>query len=148
MKLLKEASIDGMVWWRNIDFKNVPPLLSGQVKGCPFTSEDWLAWADWYNRLPNIWNFALMKDEEVMAFIYGYWDPLERELRIMRLSIHPTLFSAGMTAVGEATISQLKLLAKELNIRSIIFETTEWRAWMRKSSGMLKLLKGRILGVA
>ena len=75
----------------NIPFEEVPRELIEQLNSCPFTYNEYLGICPLYNQLPIYWNFAVLDDseEEIVAFVWGIVEPLERFIHIVRISILP-----------------------------------------------------------
>lgn len=133
-------------WRSNVNFLSVPIELVEQFKG-RVSKNDWVVWADWYNKCPSIWNLAFVSKEGVVeAFMYGSWEPLERELRVIRITVNKGLYSYSGVIMQEA-IDVLRILAKKMEVRFVYFETTAWKVFLRKLKGEVNLSKAKILEV-
>jgi hypothetical protein len=138
-----------MRWIRNIRFECVPATLVKQCRGARFNHDDWLVWSDWNNRCPNIWNIALYNDEGdcIVAFVYGWWDPMDRELRVTRITAHPYLFRIDGKVLEDA-LEEIQRYASELKAVMVYWETTAWRAFKRKLGDDVHITNARVLEVA
>jgi hypothetical protein len=78
--------------------------------------------------------------------MYGSWEPLERELRVIRITVNKGLYSYSGVIMQEA-IDVLRILAKKMEVRFVYFETDAWKVFLRKLKGEVKLSKAKILEV-
>lgn len=75
----------------NIPFEDVPRELIDQLNSCRFTYDDYLRFCPFFNLLPTYWNIAILQDEQIVAFYWGTWEPLERFAHLIRGSILPSV---------------------------------------------------------
>lgn len=133
------------VWRANVNFLSVPVELVEQFKGKVSKSE-WVVWAKWYNNNPGTWNLAYIEDDTVMVFIYGSWEPLDRELRVVRIVADKRLQGIKGEVLKEA-IDTLRVFSKKVNATFVYFETDAWKVFERKLKGEIRVMKARILEV-
>jgi len=73
----------------NIPFADAPKELIEQLNSCDFTYYDYRSCCPLYDELPVYWNFAVVEDDQIIAFVWGILEPLERFLHVVRCSILP-----------------------------------------------------------
>jgi len=134
------------VWKLNVNFLSLPPEMIDQWGG-KIDKTEWVVWADWYNKCPNVWNLAYVeKDDKVTMFMYGIWEPLEREMRVLRITSNKKFFTFSGDVLREA-IDVLRIVAKDYMVKKVYFETEKYKVFERKLKGDIKLDKARILEV-
>jgi len=134
---------------RNIPFELVPRELIEQIRpyADPPSYEQWLACCPYFNKMPNYWNLALVdKDNQIVGFQYGTWDPCGAEMHIIRGVIHPKYFRASGEILKMA-MSDVRKLARELGMRRIYWITCKWKAFLRKLPDDVKVMEAKVLEV-
>jgi hypothetical protein len=134
---------------KNIPFELVPEELITQIRpyADPPSYEQWLDWCPYFNSMPNYWNVALInKENQIVAFQYGTWDPLGAEMHIIRGTISPKYFKAS-GAVMKRAIEDVKEIAKGFGARRIYWITCRWKAFLRKLPNDLSPMEAKVLEV-
>ena len=143
----KQINCDELRWVRNIKFEQVPVGLIEQVYGHPHTHEEWLKWCDWFNQLYNIWNAAAVDETNtIRIFLYGTWDPLLSEMRVVRLTAYPGLFRSNGKVLWKVK-EVLMPWARELGMKRVYWESCKWKAMLRKCPGEFKVIDTRLVEV-
>lgn len=134
-------------WRLNINFLLVPPELIDQWKG-KVSKTEWVLWAEWYNNAPSIWNLAYIdKEGNVRMFIYGSWDPLEREMRIIRMTCDKAFYTVRGDILKD-TIHIMRATKEKFKAKILYFESDVWWTYLRKlGDGELRLSKAKIMEV-
>ena len=140
---------NGLRCVKNIPFDLVPKELIEQIRpyADPPTYEQWLDWCPYFNNMSNYWNLALIdKENKIVGFQYGTWDPLGAEMHIIRGVIHPKFFKIS-GKILKRWIDDVRALAKELGMRRIYWITCRSKAFLRKLPNDLKIMKAEVLEV-
>ena len=74
-------------WITNVPFRMVPFSIVSQFKGHKFSVSEFYESDIW--RFPEHWNAGLFYEDRMIVFIYGNYDPLERDLYMKRLAADP-----------------------------------------------------------
>lgn len=130
-------------WVHNIPFSSVPRELVEQLKERPYSYEEYL---ERCNSLSNYWNFALVKGSDVLVFCWGFFDPLERLMHVVRLSIRPQLFRIDGKFLHFIN-NKLKEVGKSMGARKIYWITDKWKVFLRKLPNELTTANARIVEV-
>jgi len=134
-------------WYKNLPFTMVPRGFIEQIFGHPFTYEEYLEMCPSLNRLPNIWNLALLTHKlQVIAFQYGHWDPLANLMEVVRFTIHPKMFRVDGNFIRDCMIAG-KLLAKQLEVKKLYWITCKWRSIERKLPNEVRVMDTRVMEV-
>jgi len=88
----------------------------------------------------------LDKENKIVGFQYGTWDPLGAEMHIIRGVLHPKFFRIS-GKVLKRWIDDVRKLAKELGMRRIYWMTCRSKAFLRKLPNDLKIMKAEVLEV-
>ena len=145
---LKDSTIGLGRWFRDIPFQVVPKLLIEQLFGHPFTYEEYLQRCPWLNGMENLWNAALVgkKDDRIIAFQYGHWDPLSKDMEMTRFTIVPGLFRIDGEFLRDCMLAG-KEIAKLLGAKRLYWITCRWKAVSRKLPGEVRILDTRVMEV-
>lgn len=133
----------------NIPFEDAPRELVEQLNSCDYTYNDYLHACPLFNALPTYWNFAVVNDDEdIIAFVWGTFEPLERFAHIVRISILPsarnetdeTLYFVGDT---------IKEACEKMGVAHAFFITDHPNIFMNKVEGdkRLRFSEGKVLEV-
>jgi hypothetical protein len=134
---------------RNLPFELVPRELIEQIRpyADPPSYEQWLAWCPYFNRMPNYWNLALIdRDNQIVAFQYGTWDPCGAEMHIIRGTVHPKMFRASGEVLKRA-MNDVREFARELGMRRVYWITCRWKAFQRKLPDDVALMEAKVMEV-
>jgi len=71
----------------NILFEDVPKKLIEQINSRNFTYDDYISMCPLYNSLPTYWNLALLEDDNIVGFVWGTIEPLEKFLHVVRITM-------------------------------------------------------------
>ncbi len=77
---MEQNSLKDAVWKRNIPFPQVPPNLVLQFRGHRFTPKEFYFSSIWLR--PDHWNSGLYINGDMIGFVYGTYDPMEKDLFI------------------------------------------------------------------
>lgn len=105
-KILREQ----LKWHRDVPFIFVTPEIFCQFQGHRFTAEEFYKSEIWKN--PMYWNSGLFLGERMVVFIYGIWDPLEKDLNMKRLAAD-TLFQSPQKTIIEMIEDEVESIARE-----------------------------------
>jgi len=82
----------GMNYRCNIPFGDIPRELVEQLANRNYTYEEYLKMCPFMDLLPTYWNFVVDGDDgEIVAFVWGVVEPLERLNHIVRISVLPSV---------------------------------------------------------
>lgn len=144
-----EDELDELIPVKNIPYRLIPREMIEQIRpyANPPPYEQWLSWCDYFDKMPNYWNIALMdKGFNIVAFQYGTWDPCGAEMHIIRAVVHPKYWRASGKILKKG-IEDVKKLAKELKMRRIYFITCRWKAFLKKLPDDLSIMEAKVLEV-
>lgn len=140
-------SYSELMWKDNVSFTSIDRQLIEQFRDRAFTYESFIKWGEFMDCLPNVWNMVMVdKDGVTRVFVYGHFNPLEKEMEVKRVSIHPDL----MTVFGGFMFEfdkRIKALAKRFGVLHVYCVTRYWRHFLRKMPGILKESDVKILEV-
>jgi hypothetical protein len=142
----KVPRLEDMQWEFNAPFETIPWYLLKQLRGREFTEDDYQRWAYYYNQMPNIWNLALREGNDIYGFVYGHWNPLESELEVKRITVHPDLFTIDGGFMDMFDI-EIRKVAEKMGVKHIYCVTAFWRSFLKKMPTKLKESRVKILEV-
>lgn len=134
-------------WFFNIPFSAVPEGFVKQLTNCPYTYPQYKKLCPTLDELQTYWNLALIDSEDnMLVFLWGTYEPLEKIMQVLRCSIHPSQFKFK----GELllrVVDLLKQLALALNLDKVVWITNHWEAFLRKLPGVVKLSDAKVMEV-
>jgi len=136
-------------WYINLRFEDIPKVFIERIteRFWPTTSvENWERSIAYFNIIPTIWNSCLVRDDRIVAFSYGDWDPLLSHMQVIRLSIEPKLFRVDGRFFRDATLA-IRKHAKLLGVERIFWLTCRWKAFLRKAPELFQLAEAKVLEV-
>jgi len=96
------------------------------------------------------WNIAgyglTSKSPGMKVFLWGSFDPLERLVHVIRITIHPELFRVDGSFL-EVILEELERYALELKVVRIYWITDSWRSFLRKLPNKVQLSEGKVIEV-
>ena len=137
-----------MKYVENIPFEEAPRELIEQLNCCEFTYNDYLKVCSLYDALPTYWNFAVVDDDdEIIAFVWGILDPLDRFVHAIRGSILPEVRkdSDEVFVYMMQTIREMSKMMGAIRAFSI---TDKPEIFLRKPIDIFKQTKCVVLEVA
>ncbi|MFA7164033.1 MAG: hypothetical protein WC097_07755 [Eubacteriales bacterium] len=114
----------------NIPFSHVNQELVEQLTGREYNYEDYLRWSKYMDASPSIWNLGVFDDIELIFFLYGLWNPLEKEMEIKRATMLKEFWPNKWELVGEA-IRHMRFACAELGVKHLYFITPKWEGYMK-----------------
>jgi hypothetical protein len=135
-----------LIYVRNAPFECVPEGFILALKDKDYTYKDYLQACKLYNTLSCYWNILGYKDSKLMVVSWGTWDPLERHFRVLRSSSYPTSWKVG-GEIMRNLLYQIRLYASELQAARCYWESNQWRVWLRKLEGIVRLVDTRVIEV-
>ena len=137
---------DKLRWFHNIPFRQVPKNLIEQFYA--YTYEEYLEFCPMLSRM--YWNIAGYgldsKSPGMKVFLWGSFDPLERLVHVIRITIHPELFRVDGSFL-EVILEELERYALELKVVRIYWITDSWRSFLRKLPNKVQLSEGKVIEV-
>lgn len=134
---VKKLDLSLGVWYYNIPFEAVPKGFIEQLSEHPYTHEEYLEQCPLLNELPNYWNLALMDDEsQIIAFVWGNFDPLEKSMQVIRITILPRMFRIDGDFLYKV-VKIIKQFAQEMKLERVYWITNKWKALLRKLPGVV-----------
>lgn len=139
----KEDSLysNALVWVRNVPFREVPRSLVEEFKEHGFTPEEFYASDIW--TWPGHYNTALYLNGEMVIFIYGKWDPLDRSMFIERIVSDRRIRRPDDTVI-QLAYEELYRIAKEKKARWVWSMTDKPDFYESKSRGLFTLNREKV----
>ena len=143
-----EMTWEDKKWVYNVPFALVPPMLIEQLRGKQFTLAEYEQWCEFMDDVPNIWNHALCdKDNNILYFVYGSINYLEKEIEVKRISMVPFYFPLKWEFIKRG-LTSLEEYARKFDIKTIYSITDRWEGYMKNlPEGKAKVLDMRIVEV-
>lgn len=134
----EQVANDGMNHTINIPFEDVPRELIEQLHDCYFSYSDYLSLCQVFNVLPTYWNFAIIEDKRIIAFVWGLVEPIERFAHILRISVLPEVRGDNdrvLRYIGDV----LKEACREMGCTYAFFLTDKEHVFMNKEQSQERL---------
>ena len=122
----------------NIPFEDVPRELIEQLHDCYFSYSDYLSLCRVFNILPTYWNFAVVENKRIIAFVWGLVEPIERFAHILRISVLPEV-RGGNDKVLRYIGDVLKEACREMGCTYAFFLTDKEHVFMNKEQSQERL---------
>lgn len=142
----RETTIEdvGLIAWvRDIPFDCIPQPFVDQLPEKHFDYQKFLAHAEWLSKVPWYWNLVGLDDQGIKAVCWGTWDPLEDEMRLMRISLHPSWWRIDGRIIC-SLIQELRIWASERHVETLAWSTHRWKALERKLRGEARVTEARV----
>lgn len=128
-------------WFRNIPFEMVPSHLIEAIKEKPFTLAEYYSNCALFNHSPFYWNSALIKDQQVLGFVWGTFSPLHKTLFIDHITVDKRLQSVSGIVIKFA-VKETKEIALEKGLERIYFFSFRPKVFKRKLFAVAKQVEG------
>lgn len=136
-----------MKWLYNIPFETIPQVFIEQLEERFYTYEEYLKQCPLLNELPDYWNLALMDNKDrVAVFVWGNFDPLEKSMQVVRITMLPEMFKVNGNFLQEVA-ERVKKFAQEMGFKRVYWITDRWEVFLRKLPNTAKLVEARVLEV-
>ena len=119
-------------WVRDVPFRMVPKEIVRQFKGHRFTEEEFYASDIWACRTH--WNSALYENGRMVLFVYGTFDPLEKDLFVKRIAAIPEAQVGPRNFLVQAILNEVESIARQLGA-VFIWTMASRKGLFRKGSG-------------
>ena len=97
-----------------------------------------------YDVLPLYWNCAIVADEEIISFMWGFFEPLEKFLHVIRISTDKHYRGEEVRMLS---IDCLKALKDDLGALNVFFISDYADMFVENYKGKLKLSNGKVVEV-
>ena len=115
----------------NIPFSDVSQELVEQLTGREFHYDDYLRWSRYMDGSPSIWNLGVFSENRLIFFLYGLWNPLEKEMEIKRATMLKEFWPYKWKLVT-MVIKHLETACLALDIKHLYFITPKWEGYMKR----------------
>ena len=128
----------------NVPFEDAPRELIEQLNSCNFTYEEYLSMCSMYNNLDVYWNMAIFKNGEMVVFLWGTIEPLEKFAHVIRISIKRTMQGE---VIRKYLFDCMTNFSKDIGIPLIFFITDKPEIFIGNGPGRIKMSDSRVVEV-
>lgn len=131
-----------LTWRRNVPFACVPVRIIWQFNGNRFTTEEFYKSNIW--TFPEHWNSALYFDGEMVLFMYGTYDPLEKDVYVKRVAADPFAQVGYKSYMVQMILDELDRVGREKGA-VCIWTQTHRKGFVRKLLGRGYIAKHKLI---
>lgn len=144
----ERCDTDELRYVYNLPFELVPEGFVQQLHPRTFSYEEYLEMCPVMNSLRTYWNLVWIDSEgRGVAVMWGTYDLLEKTMHIVRVSVHPQLFTYKGKFLHQLYTTVLKV-ADENHMQRIYFISDKWRGLTKKlMSKTFKVLDAKVVEV-
>ena len=129
-------------WVTNVPFSMVPYSIVSQFNGHRFSISEFYESDIW--RFPEHWNAGLFFEDRMIAFIYGTYDPLERDLFMKRLAADPEFQMGIKNNLIQMVLNEVENIARQKGAK-IIWTMVSRKGFYRKRAGRGKINRDKFI---
>jgi len=129
----------------DIPFEDAPEELILQLNSCGYTYAEYLNICPLYNADPFYWNCAIMMDnEDIVAFMWGMAEPLEKYLHITRVSM---LKHTRHNETRMLMIDAIEKIQARYECKWVFFISDYADMFVGRSNGRFRISQGKVVEV-